>query len=237
MLAAKLAHSLGDAETERLYLDRAHALEDAIEAYFGAELHDFKTYRYSKGFDTLRAWICLPLCMGIDTRLRGTLDAMLSPYLWTEEGMLSCEKGEENKNDTIWDRSTLYGLKCAFLNGCGDRMTEHLLSYCRKRLVGDCVPYAIEAYPEGGRRQLSGESALFARVVTEGMLGISPEGLQSFSFIPRLPERLEHICLRSVFIGGSCFDFFVEREHWSVTENGAVIAEGITDGCRTLIHR
>ena len=65
-LAAKLARSLGDENNEKIYLERASSLEKAIESYFGAELHGFKTYRYSKGFDTLRAWICLPLCMGID---------------------------------------------------------------------------------------------------------------------------------------------------------------------------
>ena len=235
-LAAKLAHALGDTQTARVYLDRATALEAAIEKYFGATLHGFDTYRYSKGFDTLRAWICLPLCMGIGDRLEGTLDAMLSPYLWTEEGMLSCERGEENKNETIWDRSTLYGMKCAFLNGRGDRMIEPLLTYCRKRLLGESVPYAIEAYPEGGRRQLSGESALFFKVITEGMLGILPESLDAFSFIPRLPKGLEHLYLTCVPLGGHCYDFFIERDVFRVTENGATVASGSTDGQRLFIQ-
>lgn len=236
-LAAKLARSLGDENNEKIYLERASSLEKAIESYFGAELHGFKTYRYSKGFDTLRAWICLPLCMGIDTRAEETLSAMLSPYLWTEEGMLSCERGEENKNDTIWDRATLYGMKCAFLNGRGNQMMEHLLTYCRKRLVCDCVPYAVEAYPEGGKRQLSGESALFVRAITEGLFGILPEGLDSFSFIPNLPKNLDRMSLKSVPIGGGCFDFFVERDNWKITENGALIAEGKTNGKRVVIQR
>lgn len=115
--AAKLAASLGDNDTAALYNSRAEALGEAIERYFGATLHGFETYRYSKGFDTLRAWICLPLCMGLTNRAGGTLDAMLSPYLWTEEGMRTCEKSAENTSDTIWDRSTLYGFKCAFLSG------------------------------------------------------------------------------------------------------------------------
>lgn len=234
-LAAKLAHSLGDEKHEQIYTARAEALESAMEAYFGAELHGFQTYRYSKGFDTLRAWICLPLCMGIGTRAEGTLSAMLSPYLWTEEGMLSCERGEENKNDTIWDRSTLYGMKCAFLNGIGNQMMERLLTYCRKRLVCDCVPYAVEAYPEGGKRQLSGESALFVRMITEGLFGILPEGLDAFSFTPQLPERLKHMHLKSVPIASSCFDIFVEKNAWKIAENGVIIAQGETNGSRILI--
>jgi len=42
-------------------------------------------------------------------------------------------------------------------------------------LVCDCVPYAVEAYPEGWKRQLSGESALFVRMVTEGLFGLPDE--------------------------------------------------------------
>jgi hypothetical protein len=230
-----LARALGDENHARIYAKRAGALANAMEIYFGTELHGFQTYRYSKGFDTLRAWICLPLCMGIKNRAEGTLDAMLSPYLWTEEGMLTCERGDENKNDTIWDRSTLYGMKCAFLNGIGNQMMERLLTYCRKRLVCDCVPYAVEAYPEGGKRQLSGESALFVRMITEGLFGILPESLDAFSFMPQLPERLEHMYLKSVPLCGGCFDFFVEKDIWKITENGTIIAQGKTNGSRILI--
>lgn len=128
-------------------------------------------------------------------------------------------------------------MKCAFLNGRGNQMMEHLLTYCRKRLVCDCVPYAVEAYPEGGKRQLSGESALFVRAITEGLFGILPEGLDSFSFIPNLPKNLDRMSLKSVPIGGGCFDFFVERDNWKITENGALIAEGKTNGKRVVIQR
>lgn len=235
-LAAKLARALGDLQNEKLYLERAAALENAIDSYFGAELHGFETYRYSKGFDTLRSWICLPLCMGIDKRLNGTLDAMLSPYLWTPEGMYSCELGEENQSSTFWDRATLYGMKCAFLNGVGDRMIDHLLTYCHKRLVCEHVPYAVEAYPEGGQRHLSGESALFVRVVTEGMFGIAPEGLDVFSFIPRLPKGFNRMRLSSIYISGGCFDILVEKDTWTVSQNGKLVAQGKTNGEKVFIY-
>ena len=236
LFAAKLADSLGDSETAGLYRSRAEALKKAIESYFGAELHNFKTYRYSKGFDTLRAWICLPLCMGILDRADGTLDAMLSPFLWTEEGMLTCEKSGENNSDTIWDRSTLYGMKSAFLAGAGERITEPLLRYCRKRLLCDRVPYAVEAYPEGGKRHLSGESALFVRIVTEGMLGIMPESLDSFSFVASLPSALPHLYLSRLKICGGCYDVRIDREGWQILCDKKVIAQGKTDGQRILIR-
>lgn len=235
--AAKLARSLGDDEAAAIFSERARALEEAIENHFGAELHGFNTYRYSKGFDTLRAWICLPLCMGINTRAKGTLDAMLSQYLWTEEGMLTCERSAENTSDTIWDRSTLYGMKCAFLAGAGDRMLKPLADYCHKRLVCDRVPYAVEAYPEGGKRHLSGESALFVRVITEGLFGIMPEGLDSFSFIASLPDGMNRIRLEKIFISGSCYDIEINKNGYNVRENGNIIAHGAADGARITVNR
>jgi hypothetical protein len=234
--ASKLARSLGDVDTADLYNKRADELERAIEAYFGAELHGFKTYRYSKGFDTLRAWICLPLCMGINTRAKGTLEAMLSNYLWTEEGMYTCERSAENTSDTIWDRSTLYGMKCAFLSGAGDSMVKPLLDYCRKRLLCDRVPYAVEAYPEGDKRHLSGESALFVRVITEGIFGIMPESLNSFSFVPSYYEELGEIKLSSLYINGKKVDITVNAESWTVCSNGKLINSGIIDKKRIVIN-
>ena len=236
LTAAQLAESLGNPATAALYRQRAAALEQAIETYFGANLHGFDTYRYSRGIETLRAWICLPLCVGITTRLQGTMDAMLSPYLWTEEGMLTCELSEENRNDTIWDRSTLYGFKCAFMNGQGDRVIQPLLRYCRKRLLCDRVPYAVEAYPEGGKRHLSGESALLVRVITEGLLGIRPVGLNAFSFVPQLPAGLPHIRLSCLYMAGHCWDICVESEGWTVTVDGKTVATGKTDGDRVTVY-
>lgn len=235
LFAAKLARSLDDADTADLYIKRADELKDAIENYFGAELHGFKTYRYSKGFDTLRAWICLPLCMGIADRQDGTLDAMLSEYLWTEDGMLSCEISPENTSYTVWDRSTLYGMKCAFILGKGDRIMDFLLSYCKKRLLCDRVPYAVEAFPEGNKRHLSAESALFVRIITEGLFNIIPESLDSFSFVPRLPQGMPHIKLSKLYICGGCFDICIKSNEWYVSRDSKIILSGKTDGKRVTV--
>lgn len=235
ILASKLAKSLGDNENAEIYAARAEELERAIENYFGKNLHGFETYQYSKGFDTLRAWICMPLCMGIKTRLDGTLDAMLSPYLWTEEGMLTCEKSDENTSDTIWDRSTLYGMKCAFMCAKGDRIKEPLLKYCNKRLLCDRVPYAVEAYPEGGKRHLSGESALFVRIVTEGIFGICPESLTSFSFDPNLSYDMGEMTLEKIHICGHVYDISIKGREWQVTRDGKPYKTGIADGSRVIV--
>lgn len=234
-LAAKLALSLKDEKTAKIYTSRANQLETAIENYFGATLHQFETYRYSKGFDTLRAWICLPLCMGIKTRANGTLEAMLSDYLWTEEGMLTCEKSNENSSNTIWDRSTLYGMKCAFMMGEAKKIKKPLLQYCHKRLLCERAPYAIEAYPEGERRQLSGESALFARIVSEGIFGIIPESLTSFSFDPNIFQGFGDVSLSKIHICGNIFDIIIKGENWQVFKNGELIKSGIADNSRVVI--
>lgn len=235
-LLAKLALSLGDNEAAELYTQRADSLERAIEKYFGATLHSFDTYRYSKGFDTLRAWICLPLCMGIKQRTEGTLNAMLSPYLWTEEGMLTCEISDENRSSTIWDRSTLYGMKCAYIMGRADKMNEPLLRYCKKRLLCDRVPYAVEAYPEGGKRHLSGESALFSRIISEGIFGIIPENLTSFSFDPNNCQGLGDASLSKIHICGAVFDISVKDKTWQVYKNGMHIMSGTADGNRVVVE-
>jgi len=235
--AAKLACSLGESDIAELYAKRANELCEAIENYFGASLHGYETYRYSKGFDTLRAWICLPICMGINKRAKATLDAMLSDYLWTEEGMLTCERSSENTSDTIWDRSTLYGMKCAFLAGESERMVKPLLDYCRKRLLCDRVPYAVEAYPEGDKRHLSGESALFVRVITEGIFGILPEGLDSFSFTASLPSGFERLSLKRIRICGGVFDIEIDANEYRVYSDGVLHSRGEASRKRIIIKK
>lgn len=231
---AILADELGEPSLGTEYRRRAVELEKVIEKYFGATLHGFRTYRYSKGFDTLRAWICLPVCAGINDRLDETLSAMLSDYLWTEDGMLSCELGAENTSRTVWDRSTLYGFRSAFYAGRGNKVWNAFQQYCEKRLLCDRVPYAIEAYPEGNKRHLSGESALFCRIITEGLLGISPEGLNCFSFMPQLPNAVDHLYLSNIHAFGSIFSIYVDRNAYRVEASGKVISSG-KNGSRIFI--
>ncbi len=234
-LAAILADELNESSLAQIYRTRQKNLGLAIECYFGETLHGFHTYRYTKGHDTLRSWICLPLCVGLTQRAEGTLQALFSDYLWTEEGMLTCERGEENKSNTIWDRSTLFGFKGAFLNGYIEPVWPFFESYCKKRLLCERVPYAIEAYPEGGMRQLSGESALFCRIITEGLLGIRPEGFSSFSFIPQLPKALPQLYLTDLVLFGKSIDILVEKNNYEVRVDGKTAAKGPL-GQRVPIH-
>lgn len=208
-LAAILAEQLGEADLAAEYISRAEKLENAIEAYYGETIHGMETYAYSKGYHTLRSWICLPLCMGINTRRDGTLKAMFSDYLWTGHGMLSCELGEENKREATWDRSVLFGFKAAMIAERPDTVWDYFIDYVHDRLCGERVPYAVEAYPENEMRHLSAESALFARIIPEGLLKLAPEGNRSFSIVPQLPKALPELSLYGIALADRKIDVII----------------------------
>ncbi len=207
------------------YQVQAEQLALDINAYFGAELHGFKTYRYYDGNTTLRSWIGIPLCMGILDRAEDTVRALYSDYLWFHDGML-CEEGDT----TYWDRSLLYGLRGAFFAGEVEQTFRKLLTYSGHRLLGDHVPYPIEAWPEGGKRHLSAESALYCRVITEGLLGLVPMSFHSFRITPRIPEMCSEIKLSNIRAFGRSFDVIATREHTTIRCNDRekVFAPGCT---------
>lgn len=190
----------------RTYRDRAADLRQAIDRYFAARVEGFDTYAYYEGNDVLRSWICIPLTVGIHDRCHGTVEALFSPRLWTENGLLT-----QAGSSTFWDRSTLYALRGVFMAGETERAFEFLSRYSRTRLLGNHVPYAVEAWPEGGQRHLSAESALYGRIVTEGMFGIRPVGLRSFDLTPRLPRAWNYMNLKHVRAFGDDIDIRVER--------------------------
>jgi hypothetical protein len=217
---AMLARDIGEEEKERSYLESAGLLRKSIDSYFGADIRGHHTYRYHEGNEKLRSWICLPLCAGIDERRRGTVDALFDDALWCEYGMLT-----EEGTKTVWDRSGLFSFKAAFA-GADTRGEEKFLRYCADRLLGDHVPYAIEAYPDADMQQLSGESALFCLIITEGLLSIEPGGLRRFSFLPRLPLNLDHLYLRRVWLCGAAWDIEVEKEGFRISRGGNCVARG-----------
>jgi hypothetical protein len=175
------------------YKNMARELRTSIEKYFGAEVDGFNTYRYYDGNDVLRSWICIPLTVGIFERAQGTMDALFSPKLWTDQGLLT-----QAGSTTFWDRSTLYGLRGVFAAGATEKGLKYLTDYSNHRLLGDHVPYAVEAWPEGNQRHLSAESALYCRVITEGVFGFRPTGLSSFSVTPQLPATWNEMSLKNI---------------------------------------
>jgi cellobiose phosphorylase len=85
-------------------------------------------------------------------------------------------------------------------------------SYSEHRLLGEHVPYPIEAWPEGGQRHLSAESGLYCRIVTEGIFGIRPTGFNSFTLAPQLPDEWDYMELKNIeAFANHPFDIRVER--------------------------
>ena len=248
--AVYLGKELGkpDSQLEN-YSAEAKTLRAAIESYFGRDVDGFHTYRYFdksvpsvnknalKRFahyenepDKLRAWICIPLTVGIFNRAPGTIDALFSTNLWSPDG-LRTEEG-----DTVfWDRSTLYALRGVFAAGETERALKYLQYYSTRRLLGEHVPYPVEAYPEGNQSHLAAESALYCRIFTEGMFGIRPTGLHTFNCTPRLPKEWPSMALRHIRAFGGNFDLVVSRAgdklQIQVLENGNVFKSlQIADG-------
>ena len=222
--ASVLCRELGLPAPAAEYAAEADALAEAIGKTFGKNIHGFETYAYHDGCEVLRSWICMPLCVGLTERAEGTAAALTSDWLFRRDGMLTTEE-----NSTIWDRSTLYALRGLYIAGYTEKATECLRIYSENRLLGERVPYPVEAYPEGGKRHLSGESALYCKIFTEGLLGLEPVGLSAFTVCPRLPETLDHLHMTGIHAHGGVFDVLVEKDSYTVRrEDGVLLASGRT---------
>ncbi len=179
----------------------------------------------------------MPLTVGINDRAKGTIEALFSPRLWTDDGLLT-QAGTE----TFWDRSTLYALRGTIAAGEVEKGLDFLQRYSRRRLLGDHVPYAIEAWPEGDQRHLSAESGLYCRIFTEGLFGIRPPGFRSFDMTPRLPSVWTYANLNKVRAFGSDFDIKVSRAEGDkldvriMREGKCLISKKIKDGATLRIE-
>lgn len=78
-------------------------------------MEGYDTWRYYTGNTRLRAWIALPLVMGFNEQKAGTLAALLSPQLWSENGIYTA-----SGDKTFWDRATLYAFRGMFNAGATD---------------------------------------------------------------------------------------------------------------------
>jgi hypothetical protein len=219
-----------DIEQKKLaeYIRQYTSLEQDIEKHFGYNISGYDTYRYYKGNDVLRAWICTPLTVDIFNRSKGTIDALFSDKLWTDDGLASA-----SGSTTFWDRATLYALRGVFAAGETRRAMPFFLDYSKRRLLGEHVPYPVEAYPEGNQRHLSAESALYCRIITEGMFGIRPNGFSTFSFTPQLPGEWDSMALRKINICNHTFDIEVQREKEKlsikIVNGNEILLESIID--------
>ncbi len=226
--AAYLADAMGKPSgVGEKYRKQAAQLRHCIDSFFHCEVEGYDTYRYYEGNDKLRSWIAIPLTMGIYDRAEGTVQAMFSPQLWTENGMLSV-----SGDKIFWDRTTLYGLRGALAAGYTDKGMDYLKKFSATRLLGEHVPYMVEAWPEGGQRHLSTENALYCRIFTEGLLGFRATGFHSFDLTPQMPEGWNSYSFRNVY---ACTDTPMDIE---VTRcKGGKVQVKITKGSKTTFRK
>ena len=199
---AVLLKRMGENAEEVVALQKT--IEAGIERYFGGEVSGYHTYHYHKGCDVIRAWNCLPVYMGIISRAKDTLKS-IDEKLWTDG---SCRSTEGEK--ILWDRSALYYIMALFRAGETEKAWARLKEYSENRLLGDHVPYAVEAYPEGGMRHLSAESGLFCRVFTDGLLNIDFDE-NGYMVNGNLPEELKAVTVKNIYLNGGFADLIKER--------------------------
>lgn len=204
------------------YLNDAEKLHLAIEDYFGKNINGYRSYRYCEEDDDLRSWAVVPIVMGIKERSKDVLKLIFSKFMHHDKGLKS-----SLSHDIVWDRSLLYALRAAFI-GEMPSCEEKLKDYVTTRMLGSHIPYPIEAYPEGNQKHLSGESALFMRVITEGLFGYRPIGIGKVMFKPHLPASWMFANLKNMSIDGRIVDVSIKRsESYTLTliENGEIIYE------------
>lgn len=204
--SAYLEKELGSGERSAMLLQQAAMLRGAIEQYFGSTVEGYHTYRYCMEEGRLRSWIAMPLTVGITERAAATADALLTSGLRKNEGLVT-----RNGEETFWDRSTLYALRGLFYAGQQEQAMELLETYTRARLLGEHIPYAVEAYPEGNQAQLSAESGLYLRIFTEGLLGYRPTGLRQFEIMPHLPQKWNCFSIKNMVLCGKNVNITVQR--------------------------
>lgn len=220
--AQYLAETLGKPKTLiKKYKKQQKALYKSIENYFGANFEGLDTYKYFAEHTNLRHWICLPLVMDIDERRDETVAALFDK-LWGDNGVY-VERSHPANSEIFWDRGTLYALRGTFRTGATEKSLQRLEEFSKTRLLGERVPYVVEAYPEGAMAHLSAESGLYCRVFTEGLFAITPTSFNSFTMQPRLPKDWNEMALRKVRLFDKDFDIEVKRagqlHHIKVIDN------------------
>jgi hypothetical protein len=228
--AARLAQAL-EKPVAAEYDRRADALRKGIEAYFGAEVEGFKTYRYYQDNTTLRGWILLPLAMGIAERQEATVAALTSDKLWPHR-LAGADILAESTRPTEWGRETYYALRVLFKAG----HTEEALDITR-RVVQAQIFGGKGPYPDEDAIDMLCPGSLYPRVFTEGMFGIVPTGLDSFECTPWLPKAWPRMALRDIRAFGQSWDLVVERagdqQKVSVRSGGKTVMTGLGPAGKT----
>ena len=209
---AVLLERMGESDKANHYRELQKKIRKGVEKYFGGVVSGFETYHYHKGCDEIRAWDTLPAYMGITERWKGSADAV-DKKLWKNGSCMSAE----NEN-ILWDRSALYYIAALFRMNDSERAWKKLNDISNTRLLGERVPYVVEAYPEFNMRHLSAESALMIRTLTDGLFDITFDK-GGFSVNSHLPAEVKKAEIKKIFLDGKYRDITIENGKVTVKDS------------------
>lgn len=199
--AAEALRDANDIALAESYEISAENLRQSVHTYF-AQPDEPRRYAYYKGCIDARGWACLTAL----AQLPDGVDALHYSMneLWGGEGVLV----SENATD-IWDRCTLYAIRAAFIIGATEEALEKLSLFVDHRFFHSvAAPYPVEC--NTSYAQLSAESALLVRVITEGLLGMCACHGRAMNLKPTCPEQWGSYVVNKVRYGGVLLNFSVE---------------------------
>ena len=189
----KTAALFKEFDIENNYIEEAIKLKDNINKYF----YENDKCIYCKEETHLRSHVVYPLIMGIYDHSEEIINTIMDERLYTENGFKTIDNCE-----TYWDRITLMAIRGLFNANKSNLAYEILEKYSETRLLKDHVPYAIEAYPEGNQAHLAAESALYARIFLEGILGYEPLSFSLFKLHLSIPDAIDYMNVDNITICG-----------------------------------
>ena len=234
VMAARLAKQLNFPEME-IEFNTANQLRENIGKYFHTNVLGYDTYKYHKDATTLYAWAGMPAAMGIFDRVPKTQKALFSKEMWANNVMLS----ESGNTKRYFERPMLNSFRGLFYSGYQiDTTLKYFQAYTALRLLGEHVPYVVEAYPEGNGRQLAGDNALYCRIITEGLFGIEPVAFNKFNISPRLPEKWNEMSLSHIKAFNGDFEILATRQAKKimvkVKNKGKLVKQHLWDGIKPI---
>lgn len=235
LMASRLAKQLQLPNKEAEFAKEAALLRKNMDQYFKADILGYTTYKYHKDATTLYAWAGMPLAMGISDYAAETQAALFSKDMWAKDVMLS----ESGNTKRYFERPMLNAFRGLFFSGHKiDTTLKYFKAYTALRLLGEHVPYVVEAYPEGNGRHLAGDNALYCRIVTEGLFGIEPIAFNQFNISPRLPANWYEMSLNHIKAFNGDFNILAKRKGKrilvSVLNKGSLVKEVLWDGVKPI---
>lgn len=196
---------------EETYENERISLENNFDNYFfNDNVEEFKTYQYCKEEKHLRSHIFYPLTAHLFTKKDEVINSLLNSPLFINGNFLTT-----TQCDVYWDRVTLMAIRGLYNSSYN--AYNLLINYTENRLLKDHVPYPIEAYPEGNKAHLSAESALYCRLIVEGMLNYEVENENNFSLTLHLDKSQKSIQLLNFYTNGKIINIKIKKELFSNT--------------------